>query len=512
MEVNVAPLFLTLFFFIIFFLLKLIRTRFTTKNSTVARLPPGPWKLPFIGNLHQLIGSLPHRVLGDLAKKYGPIMHIQMGEISSIVFSSPEAVKEVMKTHDLNFASRPRFEALAAVTYDCSNMGFAPYGEYWKQLRKVCTTELFSARRVQSFRDLREEESTNSVKWIAGNEGSPVNFTEKIHSFTYGTISRAAFGKKRAEQETVISLVKEIIRLAEAFNVADLYPSLKFLHSVTGIKAKMESAHKELDRMFDNMINERRTERRTKDGENKLEDQKDLLDVLLMYHEQENLGFSPTIANIKGMIVDVFTAGTETTSGTVDWAMAEMMKNPEIMKKAQEEVRQVFGPKGYVDEGDFDKLRYMKSVIKETLRVHPPLPLLLPRLNQERCVINGYEIPANTHITVNAWAVNRDPSYWKDAESFQPERFLEENSSIDYKSSLNFDFIPFGGGRRVCAGMHLGVANMELPLAKFLYHFDWVLPNGMKSEELDMTEGPGFTLRRQQDLYLVPSLKYPLIH
>jgi cytochrome P450 len=197
----------------------------------------------------------------------------------------------------------------------------------------------------------------------------------------------------------------------------------------------------------------------------------------------------------------MFTAGGETSSGAVLWGMSEMVKNPKVMEEAQSEVRRVFDKKGFVDETEFHQLVYLKSVIKETLRLHPSLPLLLPRESRERCKINGYEIPAKTRILVNAWAIGRDPRYWIEAESFKPERFA--NSLIDFNGT-NFEYIPFGAGRRMCPGLAFGIPNVELPLAQLLYHFDWKLPNGMKNEELDMTESFGISVGRKHDLCLIP--------
>jgi cytochrome P450 len=198
---------------------------------------------------------------------------------------------------------------------------------------------------------------------------------------------------------------------------------------------------------------------------------------------------------------NLFTAGSETSSWTVVWAMSEMVKNPKVMEEAQAEVRRVFDRKKYVDETELHHLIYLKSIIKETLRLHPLIPLLIPRESRERCEINGYEIPAKTRVAVNIWAIARDPSYWDEAESFKPERFV--NSPNDFKGA-NFEYIPFGAGRRMCPGKAFALPNVELPLAQLLYHFDWKLPNGMKNEELDMSESFGFSLRRKNDLYLIP--------
>ncbi|PON82278.1 Cytochrome P450, E-class, group I, partial [Trema orientale] len=177
------------------------------------------------------------------------------------------------------------------------------------------------------------------------------------------------------------------------------------------------------------------------------------------------------------------------------------IRNPRIMKKAQDEVREVFSRKGSVDETGLSEMKYLKSVVKETFRLHPSFPLLLPRECLEKCEINGYEIPVKTRIIVNAWALGRDPRYWVEPESFIPERFLD--SSTDFKGN-HFEFVPFGAGKRLCAGLSFGLINVELPLAFLLYHFDWKLPIGMKPEDLDMTESFGATLKRKDVLHLIP--------
>jgi cytochrome P450 len=201
---------------------------------------------------------------------------------------------------------------------------------------------------------------------------------------------------------------------------------------------------------------------------------------------------------------DIFSAGSETSAITIIWAMSEMMKNPEVMKKAQAEVREVFNRNGRVDETAINEMKYLKLLVKETLRAHPPSALLLPRESKERCEINGYEIPAKTKVIVNSWAIARDPKYWTEPESFIPERFLID-SSLDYKGT-NFQYLPFGAGRRVCPGYTFGLVMVEYAIALLLYHFDWTLPNGMTYQDLDMTDIAGATVGKKEDLLLIPIL------
>lgn len=201
---------------------------------------------------------------------------------------------------------------------------------------------------------------------------------------------------------------------------------------------------------------------------------------------------------------NLFLGGIDTGAITMVWAMAELAKNPKVMKKAQEQVRKCIGNNGKFTETDTDQLQYLKMVIKETLRLHPPAPMLLPRETISHCKIQGYNIEPKTIVYINDWAIARDPEVWRDPEKFIPERF--DGSSVDYKGQ-HFEFLPFGAGRRVCPGMYMGMATVELGLANLLYWFDWKLPDGMKEEDLDMEEASGslsLTVAKRTPLNLVP--------
>ncbi|MED6192823.1 hypothetical protein PIB30_013714 [Stylosanthes scabra] len=500
---------LSLVSFILFIVAALIIGRNLKKNESIPNIPPGPWKLPIIGSIHHLVTSKPHRKLRDLANIYGPLMHLQLGEIFTIVISSPEYAREVMKTHDVVFASRPKILASEIMAYDSTDIVFAPYGNYWRQLRKICTLELFSTKRVKSFQPIREEEFSNLMTRIASVKGSTVNLTEEVFSSIYTINSRAAFGMKCKDQEKYISVINEAITAAAGFDLGDLFPSSKWLQLISGLRPKVERLQGQSDQILENIINEHReTKLKAKEGEH--ESDEDLVDVLLKFEGGNALGqdICLTTNNIKAIIQNIFGAGGGTTATTIDWAMAEMIKDPTIMRKAQDEVRENFNKKVRVDETCLYKLKYLKSVVKETLRLHPPVPLLLPRECRSACKTNGYYIPEKSKVIVNAWAIGRDPNYWSEPERFHPERFFD--SSIDYKGN-NFEYIPFGAGRRMCPGSALGVINVELALAYLLYHFDWKLPGEMRSEELDMTEALGVTVRRKDDLKLVPIASHPLL-
>ncbi|OVA20162.1 Cytochrome P450 [Macleaya cordata] len=437
---------LLLAFLLLLFMVIKKGKRSKTKNPC-SKLPPGPWKLPLIGNLQQLLG-LPHHTLRDLAKKHGPLMHLQLGEVSTMVVSSPNVAKQIMKTHDLKFADRGETLAAKIMTYSCTDVAFSPYGDYWRQLRKIFLLELLSTKRVHSFRSIREEEVSNLIQNISMMAGSQINLSDKIFSLTNDITSRAAFGKKSKDKEAFISSIQEATKMASGFSIGDLFPSLKFLHVISGMKPKLEMIHQKVDKILDNIIKEHRNNS-TAINTNMGELEEDLVDVLLRVKESGELEFPITHNNLKAVILDIFTAGTATSSTTVEWAMSELLKNPRVMKKVQAEVRKV-NRNRTVDESEIQELNFLKLVIKETLRLHPALPLILPRQCRESCEIDGYEIPKKTKVIINAWAMGRDPEHWSDAESFDPERF--NGCSLDYKGT-NFEYIPFGAGRRMCPGM-----------------------------------------------------------
>lgn len=301
------PSFQIIFAFLLFLfvLMNVLKRSKTTKSSSSSssKLPPGPWKLPIVGNLHQLASPLLHQVLRDLANKYGPLMHLKLGQLSAVVVSSPEFAREVMKTHDLTFASRPQTLASNIMFYGSSTITFSPYGDYLKQLRKICVQELLSIPRVQSYRPIREEELSKLMESIASRDGSVINLTEKIYASAHAVTSKAAFGNKCKEQERFVSVVKEVGKLAGSFDIADLFPSARLLHLLSRLGPKLQRLHREADRIMDIIIEEHKDQGTGKGGRKV----KDLVDVLLQFHERVDLEFSLTSDNIKAVIwVSIF--------------------------------------------------------------------------------------------------------------------------------------------------------------------------------------------------------------
>ncbi|KAJ7949002.1 Cytochrome P450 [Quillaja saponaria] len=489
---------------ILFFSLWLLKQY--CKKSITQKQPPGPIKLPIVGNWYNEAFSLGHRSLRNLSMKYGPLIHLTLGEISVLVVSSSMMAKEVMKTHDLSFVHRP--ELVMSFGRKDKDISFSPYGDYWRQMRKICTLELLSAKRVQSFSFIREDEVNKlieSIQYSCAASGSLlINLSRKVYFMTSSITTRALFGKECENHERFIELTKKIVQISKGFDLADLFPSVKFIDSVSGMRPALDKIRKEGNKILEIIINEHQ-EKQIKMGAKRENDeagvhQEDLVDVLLRLQQSDDLEAPITIENIKALIWEMYGGGTDLSSIAVEWAMSELMRNPRAREKAQAEIREALEGQKIIKETDLEKLHYLKSVIKETLRLHPPIPILIPRECRESCTINGYDIPKNTKVIVNAWAIGRDPSYWDNAECFVPERF--DLSPLNFRVA-SFEYIPFGAGRRMCPGILYGLANIELALAQLLYHFNWELPNGMKPMDLDMIEANSATVGRKNQLCLI---------
>ncbi|KAM6579370.1 hypothetical protein CsatA_003144 [Cannabis sativa] len=364
MEIPSFPAALLFFSFIFFLFVAIIRTS-TTSSSPSSKLPPGPWKLPIVGNIHNLMfgSSLIHHTLRDLAKKYGPLMHLKIGEVPTIVISSPEYAKQVMRVHDVNFASRPSILLSKIMLYDGAGLAFAPYGEHWRQVRKIFMQELLNTTRVQSFKYIREEEMLNFINSISSNVGNAINLSERLNMLMYNIISRAACGRTRIHNKEFVPVLKEAIEVSLGFELGDLFPSFKLFYQMSRSKFKLERLRERAEKIFEEIIHEHKKQKPKERSD------EDLVDVLLKYHDNDDLGFSLTNENIYAIIFEIFAAGIETSATSVEWAMSELMKNPKIMKRAQDEVREVFRRKGLANERALDEMKYLKSSKNISLQV-----------------------------------------------------------------------------------------------------------------------------------------------
>ncbi|KAJ3693848.1 hypothetical protein LUZ60_009328 [Juncus effusus] len=507
---EVPPFYAIIITILLPLFLALIKTKVLSQkpSGNAVKLPPGPWQLPVVGSIHHLIigGSLPHRALRKMSKKFGPLMLLKLGETPTVIASSIEAAKEIMKTQDITFATRPISVTVNTLSWGGRDIIFAPYGDYWRQTRKVCIVKLFGPKRIQAYRSIREEEVKNLIHNIKkASESSPlVNLSELMTAFVSDTTVRAITGATHKEHPLFLEAWGISLQLAAGSNMADLFPSKRWLTNIlSGATNEAERCNNIIGGLFDNIIKMKKERNAVSDATD-TEDE-DLLDVLIKMNKGEGLPTPLSVDSIKGVILDLFGAGGETSATTLDWAISELLKNPRTLEKAQAEVRQVLKGNRTVTDEDVNKLTYMQNVIRETLRLHCPVPLL-PRLATEDSRVLGYGLPKGTKVLVNAWALGRDPNYWTDAEAFKPERYKEH--AVDYKGT-EIEYIPFGAGRRQCPGTSFGIANVELALANLLYHFDWELPKGVKPDKVDMSELFGVTIRRKNHLWLRPVLRIP---
>ncbi|XP_059624785.1 cytochrome P450 71AU50-like [Cornus florida] len=470
------------------------------RNSN-KRLPSGPKAIPILGHFH-LVEKLPHRDLQQLAKEYGPIMYMRFGFVSNIIVSSPEAAEQFLKTHDLVFAGRPAQETAKYISYDQRNLTFSEYGPYWRTMRKLCTLELLSSLKINYFKPMRSEEVGLLIEFIklAARDRVAVDLTAKVTSMNADMSCRMMFGKKYADKEFdergFKAVIQEGMQLGVTLNLGDFFAFVGAL-DLQGLQRRMKAISKVFDGFFEKIIDDH-VQARDK-GQTK-----DFLDILLAFMESEEAEYRIDRAHIKANLLDMLAASFDTSSATIVWVLSELLRNPEVMKKVQKELEEVVGMDRMVEESDLERLEYLDMVLKETFRLHPVAPLMLPHQAMEDCTVNGFHIPKKSRVTINIWAIGRDPKLWTDAEKFIPERFV--GSTIDIQGR-DFQLIPFGSGRRGCPGMQLGLTIVRQVVAQLVHCFDWELPNGMLPTELDMTEEFGLVINRAQHILAIPTYR-----
>ncbi|KAF8646788.1 hypothetical protein HU200_065586 [Digitaria exilis] len=433
-------------------LLKLTKAIFSSRHGAGARnLPPGPWPLPVIGNMHSLLGALPHHAMRALAQRYGAVVLLRLGHVPTVVVSSPEAAREVLKTHDAVVSNRPLYVTADILSYGGQNIAFAPSGSrHWKEVRRLCATELLSPKRVLSFRPIREEAAAGLVWSVAATAAPPlatVDLGERIKVVMNDILMRCAVGDTCPMRNEYMVGLDEVLELLAGFNLVDLFPGSRMARMLgAGSLRAAREVHDKVHRIVQVIIQDHESKDANDGGSGGRRD--DILDVLLRLQRDGGLETVLTTEVVCAVLFDVFAAGSETTATTTIWVMSELVKNPAVMKRAQSEVRRVLQGKTRVAEADIQgQLPYLQMVIKETLRLHPPLPLILPRSCAEPIKIMGYDIPRGTTIFVNAWAIGRDDRAWPDANEFRPGRF--EDGTVDFSGS-DFRFLP-GGGVEGCA-------------------------------------------------------------
>uniref|UniRef100_A0A7N0SW96 Cytochrome P450 n=1 Tax=Kalanchoe fedtschenkoi TaxID=63787 RepID=A0A7N0SW96_KALFE len=468
--------------------------------------PPGPRPWPIIGNL-KLLGSLPHRSLHALSQTYGPLVRLKFGSVNVVVTNSPDMVKEFLKTHDAVFAARPQPASGKHLLCNCSDVLWGN-GPQWRQARKIFASHLFSPKRLESYEYIRAEERRDFLARLYDLKGKRVRIQDHLSRINLSVMSRIVLGRnyfsdsKLLREETpmtheeMLEMFDESFELSGAFVVGDWVPWLARF-DLGGYVKRMKNLSQRFCKFFDFLV-----QVHTKSGNRQPQEGAiDMMGVLLDLVDDPKLEVKLTDDHVQGLTLDLLAAGTESASTTVEWAMAELMKNPEMMKTATEELDRVIGRDRWVEEEDMPNLPYLDAILKETFRLHPASAFLPPHLSTEDTQIKHYHFPKGTIALVNVWSMGRNPAVWDSPEEFRPERFL--NKAFDVKG-LSFEFIPFGSGRRICPGYALGLKMVQSTLANMLHGFNWALPPEMKPQDMDMEEIHGLTTPRKHPLVVVP--------
>ncbi|KAI3863793.1 hypothetical protein MKW98_031385 [Papaver atlanticum] len=491
MEWNSLDSMAILVFFVLLPVMFLLSTLVHFKVScSKLPYPPGPKGFPLIGNT-SMMGHLNHKSLAELGKRYGGIVHLHIGKLHMVSVTTPEIARQVLQVQDNIFSDRPVNGAIKYLTYGRSDMVFANYGPFLRQMRKLCVVKLFSRKREESWSAVREEVDS-TIETVLRQTGSSVNVGQLAFIHSMNVTFRAAFGlsdaKADGNKDYFISILQEYSELLGALNLADFFPWLNWIDP-QGLSTRLVKARKSIDGFIDTIIDDHIEKHNSNGGAV----DKDMVDELLAFygeddkknvvHDGVKVSVSLSRDNIKGIIMDVMFGGVETVASTIEWVMAQLLHSPDDLRKVEEELNEVIGLNRRVQETDLNNLTYLKCCIKETLRLHPPVPLLLHENSQETEVA-GYTIPSRSRIMINTYAICRSKDAWADA-----------------------DTLPFGSGRRSCPGMQLGIYELELTLAHLLHCFSWNLPNGMEPSDMNMNDMPGLTAPREVRLVAVPSTR-----
>ncbi|CAN1747946.1 Geraniol 8-hydroxylase [Linum perenne] len=480
-------------------------------TQTPANLPPGPSRLPIIGNLHNL-GDKPHKSLAHLASIHGPLMTLKLGQVTTIVASSPSVAKEILQKHDLVLSDRQLILAIRAHDHHEHGLPWVPVGPKWRNLRKVCNTYLFTTQKLDSNQELRRKKIQELLEAVRRNacENKAVDIGKAAFMTTFGALSTTVLSLDLTDEASEDAReFKEVARCimdeAGKPNLGDYFPVLGKL-DLQGIHRRMSTYFGKVLNLFGRIIEERLKKRNSE----AYVSGNDMLDTLLDIVDQENRDASMDLDLIKHLFLlvdqDLFVAGTDTVTSTIEWAMAELLRNPNAFAKAKEELHKTIGKDNHLHESDIMRLPFLRAIIKENFRLHPAGPLLVPRKAGSEVEIFGFTVPKGSQVIINAWAMGRDPTIWDNPNFFRPERFIGSEIDVDIDVGGNsFELIPFGGGRRICPGLPLAMRMLHMMLGTLVHWFDWKLVDGVDPKSLDMEEKFGITLQKAKPLVAFPT-------
>ncbi|BAT97792.1 Cytochrome P450 [Vigna angularis] len=472
----------------------------TFKPMKTSKYPPGPYPFPIIGNILEL-RNLPHQKLAKLSQIYGPIMSLKLGSITTIVISSPHLAREVLQTKDQIFSNRTIPDAARALDHHSISIAWLPPSEKWRILRRACVAKVFSSKQLDSTEAIRQSKVKELMNYVKEKceKGEALDIGEVSFTTVLNSISNTFFSMDFAHYDSDKSqefkdIIWGIMEEAGRPNVVDFFPIFRMLDP-QGARRRMNGYLEKLIAFFDGLIEERL---RLRALENEDKACKDVLDSVLELMLEDNSKL--TRSHVLHLFVDLFAAGIDTTSSSIEWAMAELLHNPEKLEKVRKEI-QTLGKGEQLKESDILKLPYLQAMVKETFRLHPTAPMLVPHKPEVDVEIGSFMVPRSAQILINAWAMGRDSRIWTNPNEFRPERFFESN--IDFKGK-DFELIPFGAGRRICPGLPLAFRTIHIVLASLLCNYDWKLKDGEKYEKMDMQEKSGLISHKAQPLLIIP--------
>ncbi|VFQ58397.1 unnamed protein product [Cuscuta campestris] len=470
-------------------------------------LPPGPLPLPVIGSLH-LLGDKPHISISRLSAKYGPVMNLKLGTVNTVVISSPAAAKEALQKQDSYFsASRGVPDAVRAHDHHHYSVIFLPISPEWRALRKSLTSNMFSGSKLDANHKLRDRKIQDLISYCRkmSRGGEAVDIGREAFKTSLNLLSNTIFSKDLCDPDSDSAkefkdLVWSILVETGKPNLADYFPVLGVLDP-QGVRRRSSRHLAMVLRVFKDLIDERAAAQGKilvgGCGDGRHDD--DVLDSLLGIGQEGEAPFSST--QIQHLFADLFIAGTDTSSNTIEWAMSELLRNPETMAKAQSELREVLGKGKMIHETDIPRLPFLQCIVKETFRLHAPSAFLIPRRVEQNLTLFGHTIPKGSQILINIWAIGRDPSVWEAPLAFKPERFL--GLGMDFRGQ-DFELLPFGTGRRMCPGLPMAVRMVHVMLGSLLNSFRWRIEGGVLPNDLDMEEKFGVTLAKAHPLRAIP--------
>ncbi|KAL1331429.1 geraniol 8-hydroxylase-like [Arachis ipaensis] len=494
---------LLLLFFFMWLSIHTLISKLVIKTSKSLKLPPGPNPFPIIGNILEL-GKHPHKSLTKLSQIYGPIMTLKLGNLTTIVISSPQLAKEVLHKNDQNFSYRTVPDTVKAHDHHIYSVGWMQPSSQWRILRKICATKVFSSQQLDSTQVVRQRKVKELIDFVKKKSETceVLNISEAIFTTVLNSISNTLFSidvvqfgssKSQEFKDIFCGITEE----AGKPNVVDYFPIFRKIDP-QGAHARMTKYYKKMINFLDGIVEERL--RLLKGLEMDTKEYKDVLDYVLEVMLEDNSQINRI--HVLHLLVDLFVAGIDTTASTIEWAMTELLYNPKKLQKVKNELEDVVGKEQQqIEEKHISKLPFLRAVVKETFRLHPPFPLI-PHKSKEDVELCGFNVPKNAQVLINIWGVGRDSSIWRNPDEFIPERFLE--SRIDYQGN-DCELIPFSAGRRMCPGLPLAYRGVHTVLGSLLLCYDWKLvKNGQKEKDLDMSEKFGLSLHKAKPLQAIP--------